>query len=239
MKEIIEKLRNAREATELHLLRSELQRFAKEIAEREKDLDKTKSDLTNETLNRSYAVEFNSQSYASFYNTKIEKDKSILTLSVAGLGFLITFTSLAESLNVYLYSMFLLAAISFMVCIYLIVKIFDENAEYIIQLVTDNPEHEAREVKLRKLDRIAIRSFYLGMLISFCIGASFPLTQSHKENAMADSGDKLSPSMESFEGISKAKKSFTDASKLKPQNSSGGTGTQTTSTTTNSQGGKK
>ncbi|TOF73932.1 hypothetical protein, partial [Vibrio parahaemolyticus] len=43
-------------------------------------------------------IEFKSQSYASFYNTTLEKDKSILTLSVAGIGFLLTLLQLVKNI---------------------------------------------------------------------------------------------------------------------------------------------
>ncbi|EJL6332770.1 hypothetical protein NMR63_003370 [Vibrio cholerae] len=46
--------------------------------------------LSEKEVEQLSGIEFQSQSYASFYNTTLEKDKSILTLSVAGIGFLLT-----------------------------------------------------------------------------------------------------------------------------------------------------
>ena len=59
--------------------------------------NETPNSISKSDLNKLYAVEFQSQSYASFYNTTMEKDKSILTLSVAGIGFLVTLLQLVES----------------------------------------------------------------------------------------------------------------------------------------------
>lgn len=70
--------------------------------------EKIENSISDQDLQRLYAVEFKSQSYSSFYNTTMEKDKSILTLSVAGIGFLITLLKLSDTLNHYDMVFFLL-----------------------------------------------------------------------------------------------------------------------------------
>ena len=58
----------------------------KELKIKESELAAMSDEAEEVELQTKFRVEYNSQSYASFYNTKLEKDKSILTLSVAGLG---------------------------------------------------------------------------------------------------------------------------------------------------------
>lgn len=58
-----------------------------------------KKGLSDKEVEQLSAIEFQSQSYSSFYNTTMEKDKSILTLSVAGMGFLLTLLQLAKNIS--------------------------------------------------------------------------------------------------------------------------------------------
>lgn len=90
-------------------------------------------------LERLYAVEFRSQSYASYYNTIMEKDKSILTLSVAGIGFLITILQITESISRYQFAFFAIAAFFYLISIFCMITIFSKNGDLIINMTTGLP----------------------------------------------------------------------------------------------------
>ena len=169
MKEIIKNLREARTKTELLILQKDIEKQLDDLEKKELEIQCREDDLNEDALQTSSLVEYRSQSYASFYNTKLEKDKSILTISVAGLGFLITFINLSK-LDVYAYIFLFLSSMSFMFCIYAVIKILDKNADYIISVVTDNDDFSDKELYLRKLDKRCIKSFYLGVFFAFCLG---------------------------------------------------------------------
>ncbi|HHQ4680307.1 hypothetical protein [Aeromonas veronii] len=145
-----------------------------------------KSSIKNENreystkeLNQLAGIEFKSQSYASFYNTAMEKDKSILTLSVAGIGFLITLLQLTSNITFFDIAFFVLAAISFLAAIFCIISIFDKNSKFIIDLTTGK-DVKVKQYQLEQLDKIAIRTFYIGIVMSLLLGISTSSALLHK-----------------------------------------------------------
>jgi hypothetical protein len=182
------------------------------------------SGISDEDLKRLLLVEFKSQSYASFYNTSMEKDKSILTLSVAGIGFLVTLLNLSKTIDYVDLSLFIIAAISFLVSIYCVVTLFGKNADYIVDLTQDR-DITLKEYKLRQFDKWAIRSFYLAIIVSIVLGVSTSTSlvkqeeriMSDKEtiDKVIDSGVK--PSNEIFQGAVNVEKSVSGAGGLTPQ----------------------
>ena len=171
-------------------------------------------------LERLKYVEFYSQSYASFYNTTMEKDKSILTVSAGGIGFLITFINISGKMAIFEYIIFLLASISFITSILLIINIFGKNAEYIIALTTESEESDHLDCRLNFLDKMATIFFTIGLVLSLTLGASSSYKKIALENAMAEKKQTISSpaqgTIESFSGATQIEKSFSGASQLKP-----------------------
>ncbi|EEY45336.1 hypothetical protein IS636_003436 [Vibrio cholerae] len=127
--------------------------------------------LSEKEVEQLSGIEFQSQSYASFYNTTLEKDKSILTLSVAGIGFLLTLLQFTKSISYYELFFFLIAAASYLVAIYSVISIFGKNSTFIIELVNKR-DVSVKQYQLDMLDKTAIRSFYLAILMTVLLGAS-------------------------------------------------------------------
>ncbi|MCG9540851.1 hypothetical protein L1D25_16785 [Vibrio parahaemolyticus] len=115
-------------------------------------------------------IEFKSQSYASFYNTTLEKDKSILTLSVAGIGFLLTLLQLVKNINYFEFACFFVAVVSYLVAIYCVITIFERNSTFIIDLVNGR-DVSIKQYQLGILDKVAIRSFFLAIVMTVLLGA--------------------------------------------------------------------
>jgi len=186
--------------------------------------------ITDDDMKKLFLVEFKSQSYASFYNTSMEKDKSILTLSVAGIGFLVTLLNFTKNVSILEYSIFLVASLSFLVSIYCVITLFGRNADFIIDLTKDR-DVTLKEHNLRQLDKWAIKSFYLGIVASLVLGVSTSTTlinkgsniMSDKENVTESKEVSGKPTTESFKGASEFGKSLSGASDLAPQASSEGT----------------
>ena len=104
----------------------------------------------------------------SWLNTRMEKDKSILTLSTGAIGLLITLLSAKGVVNCYQASFYFGALISFLTSDISILIILEKNAEH-IEEVLRNPKTKQN---LKKLDRCAFFSFVFGLIFSFLIGLS-------------------------------------------------------------------
>lgn len=185
------------------------------------ETNKVPDSVSNEDINKLCEVEFKSQSYASFYNTKMEKDKSILALSVAGLGFLITLLKLSDTLSIYDMSFFALATVSFLTAIYSIITVFEKNAEFIIDLV-QNKDIEVKQHVLSTLDNRAIVAFYLAIVFSLLLGISTSSAMFAQGARMSDKSNNQETQEtiainESLRQASELKKSFQGASSMQPQ----------------------
>jgi hypothetical protein len=187
-------------------------------------IDKVKNSISDQDLQRLYAVEFKSQSYSSFYTTTMEKDKSILALSVAGTGFLVTLLKLTDKLAIYDMAFFTLAALGFLLAIYFIVSLFGKNADFIVDLVQEK-DVTLKQHQLKQLDSWAIRAFYLGIVMSLLLGISTSSTLFIKEESnmskeptieeLINSGAK--PANESYQQATDLTKSFQGAAGMQPQ----------------------
>lgn len=186
--------------------------------------NKIKDSISDQDLQRLYAVEFKSQSYSSFYTTTMEKDKSILALSVAGTGFLVTLLKLTDKLAIYDMAFFALAALGFLLAIYFIVSLFGKNADFIVDLVQEK-DVTLKQHQLKQLDSWAIRAFYLGIVMSLLLGISTSSTLFIKEESnmskeptieeLINSGAK--PANESYQQATDLTKSFQGAAGMQPQ----------------------
>ena len=127
--------------------------------------------ISDRDLRRLKHVEFFNQSYGSFYLTKMEKDKSILTLSVAGIGFSLALLGTKQNVGILHVSLFLLASISYLISIHSILDIFGKNAEYIKNMLSDK-DVSLIEYKLKNLDKRAINFFYFAIILTIILGLS-------------------------------------------------------------------
>lgn len=100
-----------------------------------------------------------------FCTTRLETDKSILALSTAGLGLIVTLLTSSHIKDFYTLLIFILAAFFFLSCIVAILWIFDENASYIA-----NPDADGS--KLTKLDLVAKITFSIGIFLTLCASAN-------------------------------------------------------------------
>lgn len=197
------------------------------VQQTEVAIDKVKNSISDQDLQRLYAVEFKSQSYSSFYTTTMEKDKSILALSVAGTGFLVTLLKLTDKLAIYDMVFFVLAALGFLLAIYFIISLFGKNADFIVDLVQEK-DVTLKQHQLKQLDTWAIRAFYLGIVMSLFLGVSTSSTlfiekESNMSNKpiteeLINSGAK--PANESYQQATDLTKSFQGAAGMQPQTNS-------------------
>ncbi|EPQ9985162.1 hypothetical protein ACUYO6_002702 [Vibrio vulnificus] len=171
--------------------------------------------LSDKEVEQLSGIEFQSQSYGSFYNTTLEKDKSILTLSVAGIGFLLTLLQFTRSISYYELAFFLIAAASYLVAIYCVISIFGKNSTFIIELVNKR-DVSVKQYQLDVLDKTAIRSFYLAIVMTVLLGASTSQSMfTIGEEAMSDNKQQTQElAINSCLQASELHKSFQGASAL-------------------------
>ncbi len=117
-------------------------------------------------------VEFYAANLNAWFNTRFEHDKSLLTLSTAAIGFLITFISAKQIPSIEVLILYLLALVCFIVCLGALLWIFRRNAKHLEDVVSDSA---VGDPLLNVLDRIAVGSFMLGVILSSIIGVSMAI----------------------------------------------------------------
>lgn len=103
----------------------------------------------------------------AWLQSKFEKDKQLLTLSVAAIGLLVTLATTVGSNSFYVAIVFLIAISCFLVCLFSVLKIFDENTIYLEKIVS---KQEITQDKLIVLDNRANNSFILGIVFLILTG---------------------------------------------------------------------
>ena len=123
--------------------------------------------ILEKELENNKDVEFYSHLVNGWISTRMEKDKSILTLSTAGLGVLVAFSdniSFNHYLSLFLYA---LALLCFIVAIGSGVWILSENADYCEAVIND--ETPKNENLIDCLDKFLMWSFISGLCISIAL----------------------------------------------------------------------
>jgi hypothetical protein len=185
-------------------------------------------------LNDSKQVEFYSQGIAAWFNSALEHDKSLLTLSVAGVGVLVSMMqTVIDSICALL--LYTGAVLAFMICIVSVLMIFKRNKNHILDVFNGQTKNDHL---LELLDSSASSSFFIAMLLSALLGISSAITTySEKGKKMANENIKntsqstttydsvngmanLIPANESFNQMANLQKSFVGMAQLQgqPQN---------------------
>lgn len=151
-------------------------------------------------------VEFYSAGLTAWYNTRLEHDKSLLTLSAGGIGLLMTLmttvgVSSAESLVLYI-----CALVAFLVCLAAVLVIFKKNADHLEEVISGTGQQN--DPALSRLDAVGTWSFAFGVAFSVVIGISAAIhSYSKEEKKLAspeNSQNGKQPLNESFNGVSGA-----------------------------------
>ena len=151
--------------------------------------------------------------------TRLEHDKSILTLSSGAIGLLVTLLTALGAATSTIFILFVFATVSFLVAIISVVTIFKRNATHLEKVAK---KKESTDPVLRFLDNLASYSFIVGVLFTLAIGLSVGARslQSDKEYDM--SKDKSVKTM--VDTSTKVdKKSFDGIANLGPDQSGGNT----------------
>ena len=197
--------------------------------------------MTQDEIDDQKKIEFYAASVAAWYESSLEHDKSLLTLSAGGIGLLITLLTTvglgtSEALVLYIG-----AICSFVVSLVSILFVFRGNQRHIEDILSS--KNQGADLMLSKLDGTAIWSFGIGVVFTAVIGISAAIHSfTTKEKIMTNETTKTTetvPLRESFNGAANLQsgtdlgKSFNGAGNLQPQPA---TQTTTPSTTPASSG---
>jgi len=162
-----------------------------------------------EEIEKQKEVEYYAASVNAWFNTSLEHDKNLLTLSAGGIGLLLTLLttvglSSAEALVLYIG-----AIISFVVALVTILIVFRRNRTHIEDI--HSGKSPSNGPLLTKLDATALWAFGIGVLFTAIIGVAAAVhSYTTKEKTMANETTKKTESVP-------LRKSFNGVSKLQPQ----------------------
>lgn len=112
-------------------------------------------------------VEYYAAKVNAWFNSRIEYDKSLLTLSAGAIGLLVTLLITVRINSFELLFLFFAAIISFVICIIAVLAIFLRNTKYLEALIAGN---RTNDPVLRFLDLLSISSFIIGIALASVIG---------------------------------------------------------------------
>lgn len=153
---------------------------------------------------------FYSAMISAWLNTKLERDKQLLALSVTAIGLLVTLLRTTGVSNIKQLSLFGFALFAFLVTVISVIYILGENAAH-IEKTLENSEAESKI--LIRLDTLAAFSFIVGMVLIVIIGlhsAFINLNDKGKGMSQEKSSDTHRQSVQNND-------SWNGVSKLRPQ----------------------
>lgn len=187
--------------------------------------------MTQQEIENQKHVEYYAASVNAWFNTSLEHDKSLFTLSAGGIGLLLTLLttvglSSAEALILYIG-----AIVSFVVALVAILVVFRRNRTHIEDILSG--KSTSNDSLLTKLDAMALWAFGIGVLFTAIIGIaaavhSYSTMEKIMTNETAQKSEAV-PLRESFSGASSLQpstdftKSFNGAGNLQPQPVASGT----------------
>lgn len=131
-------------------------------------------------------ISYYSALIGGWINTRMEADKSILTLSVSAMGLLFTVLTTSAVKGTIVYGLFLLAILCFLFCAVITIKVFDKNADF-LKSIAKNVDVSKDVRVLKKLDLFKSISFFIGLGITFLLSIILVIHKTN-EDEMAKKG---------------------------------------------------
>ena len=101
----------------------------------------------------------------AWLNTRFEFDKSLLTLSAAGIGLAVTFITQFGIPSISVLALQMFAVLAFATSGGVVFNIYKKNADYLLNVANDKPTGS-----LKDLDGLAIVCFTIGIAFLFAAG---------------------------------------------------------------------
>lgn len=119
------------------------------------------------TLEEEKSVAFYQAVVQAWVATRMELDRTLVTLAAAGVGLLVTLVTNLQSISPLEFVLYLLANLSFILVIVTGTIVFRRNSQYLEEA---SQNRNASDPVLKALDRVALGAFYVGVALTFAIG---------------------------------------------------------------------
>lgn len=121
----------------------------------------------------------------AWIETRMERDKTLVTLSAAAIGLLVTILTTVGVKRFWEIPFFAVAVLSFLVTIWSSLQIYQLNSQHIEAAIKGSSE---RDPQLEKYDKWSIRAFIVGVIAALLIGILSASSQLliHEEKTMSD-----------------------------------------------------
>lgn len=139
----------------------------------------------------SKSLHYYAQCVAAWFNTKLERDKSLLALSTGGIGLLVTLIMAVGVKSIESLILYCLSLLGFIICIIIVLIIFNANAT-LLESVINNKKPI---MILGVLDRIAIYSFIFALATASILGISTAFKKTLMEEV------KMTKTTDSFKNV--------------------------------------
>lgn len=152
-----------------------------------------------ERINDEKEVQYYMALVTSWINTKMEHDKTIITISAGGIGLLITILTTkgtAETWHIWLFG---IAFCCFLIAIFTAIVIFQENSVRIGQEV--RKEEINHDMKLERLDKVVRWSFIIGTVMFVMIGILSAIAKPKETGAKNNQGNQQMMEREKPSGV--------------------------------------
>lgn len=117
----------------------------------------------------------------AWIQTKMERDKTLVTLSAGAIGLLVTILTTVGVKSIWEIPFFAIAVISFLITIWSSLVIYQLNSKHLEDAIRGSSE---RDPRLEKYDKHSITAFIIGSVTALLIGilsASFQLIKTEEE----------------------------------------------------------
>ncbi len=145
-------------------------------------------------------------------NTKLERDKSILTLSAGGIGLLVTLLTTVGPQTTVTLVLYGMAMLTFAVSLFCIIRILDRNADHLKQIVRGEVEGDSG---LARLDRVSFWTFIAGAALLALLGMIAGI-----DKLGPQAGGQMSkanqPTKITTEGVATGKRSYDGIGDMRP-----------------------
>jgi hypothetical protein len=187
--------------------------------------------MTIEEIENQKRVEYYAASVNAWFNTSLEHDKSLLTLSAGGIGLLLTLLTTVGLSSSEALVLYIGAIASFVVALVAILVVFRRNRTHIEDILSG--KSTSNDPLLTKLDALALWAFGVGVLFTAIIGIAAAVHSfSTKEKIMTNETTKKTSTVlahDSFNGATNLQpstdftRSFNGAGNLQAQPAATGT----------------
>lgn len=199
--------------------------------------------MSPEEIEHQKAIEYYASSVNAWFNTSLEHDKSLFTLSAGGIGLLITLLTTVGLSSAEALVLYICAIVSFVISLLAVLAVFKRNRTHIEEIISG--KNTTTDPLLTKLDSTALFAFGIGVLFTAIIGISAAINSySSKEKNMANENTNKPQQVqikESFNGATNlqpgmAQDSFNGAANLQQKSFNGASGLQPQQTATQNSG---